>query len=142
MTACKPRTPPQEYQFTRKHRLVETAEAIAAPGCTVIKFEQAPRYARRQGYVAAPAPPIRSLADLARDEPAHRKVFDMPFTHLVLWAHTSHGGEDRWRQGFSKADREAEYRELYDLTAHLPRTYSGSDKTSYLGFLAQRPEKV
>jgi hypothetical protein len=121
------------YQFTRKHRLVETAEAIAELGCTVLKFELAPNYTRRPGYTAAAAPPIHSLADLARHEPAHRHVLDMPFAHFVIWAHTFHGGEHRWHQGFSKVDQEAEYRELYDLTAHLLRTYSDSDKTFYLG---------
>ena len=121
------------YQFTNQPRLVETAEAIRALGATVIKFEMSPRYARGNGNVPRPMPAIDSLADLARDEPSHRQVLDMPLAHFVLWAHTFCGGEGQWRQGFSKAAQDAEYRELYDLTAHLLRTYSGSDKTFYLG---------
>ncbi|MCL4202414.1 MAG: hypothetical protein KJ000_07955 [Pirellulaceae bacterium] len=121
------------YQFTDKPRLVETAEAILDLGATVIKFELSPRYAQGRGNVPQPLPSVRSLTDLARDEPSHRQVLEMPFAHFVLWAHTFYGGEGKWRQGFSPESRVAEYREVYDLTAYLLRTYSGSDKTFYLG---------
>ncbi len=121
------------YQFTSETRLVETAEAIRALGCTVLKFELSPRYAQRRGNVPAVRASIRSLADLARDEPSHRRVLDMPFAHFVLWAHSFSGGESRWRQGFAAAAREAEYREIYELTAHLLQAYRGTGKTFYLG---------
>jgi hypothetical protein len=47
--------------------------------------------------------------------------------------HAFSGGEGKWRDGFSEAARAAEYREMYDLTAHLLRTYNKSGKTFYLG---------
>ena len=121
------------YQFTTETRLVETAEGIRALGSTVIKFELAGRYAGPHGNVPAPNPAIHSLAELARDEPSHRRVLDMPFACYVLWAHTFHGGEHLWQKGFSAEDAEKEYREIYDLTAHLLKTYSGAGKTFFLG---------
>src|ERR1700693_1120790 len=85
------------YQFTKETRLVETAEAIRALGSTVIKFELIKHYAGPLGNVPAANPAIHSLAELARDEPSHRRVLDMPFAFYVLWAHTFHGGEHLWQ---------------------------------------------
>ncbi|MBI5688123.1 MAG: FAD-dependent oxidoreductase [Verrucomicrobia bacterium] len=121
------------YQFTDKTRLVETAEAIRDMGANVIKFELARRYASPNGNVPAADSSIQSLADLARREPSHRHVLDMPFAYYVLWAHTFSGGEGKWRRGFSKEDAAKEYREIHDLTAHLLKTYSGTGKTFFLG---------
>lgn len=121
------------YQFTKESRLVETAEAIRALGCTVIKFHLGARYARGNGNVPVAMPSVRSLAELARDEPSHRKVLDMPFAHFVLWAHSFGGDAAGWRSGFSKEAAEKEYREMHDLAVHLLKTYSGSGKTFYLG---------
>ncbi len=121
------------YQFTKAPRLVETADAIRELGGTVIKFHLGARYADRNGNVPAVRTDIQSLASLARDETSHRKVLDMPFAHFVLWAHTFGGGAQKWRNGFSKADAENEYREMHELAAHLLKTYSGSGKTFYLG---------
>ncbi|MFA7005595.1 MAG: FAD-dependent oxidoreductase, partial [Verrucomicrobiia bacterium] len=121
------------YQFTSKTRLVETAEAIRDMGATVIKFELARRYASPNGNVPVADPSIQSLADLAQREPSHRHVLDMPFAYYVLWAHTFNGGEGKWRHGFSKEDAAKEYREIYDLAAHLLKTYSDTGKTFFLG---------
>jgi len=121
------------YQFTSKTRLVETAEAIRDMGASVIKFELARRYALPNGNVPTADPSIQSLADLARREPSHRHVLDMPFAYYVLWAHTFNGGEHKWRRGFSKEDAAKEYREIHDLTTHLLKTYNGSGKTFFLG---------
>src|ERR1035438_10696228 len=76
------------YQFTKKPSLLETAEAIHDMGATVIKFDVSRRYARRYGVSAGPIPPIHSLTELVRNEPAYRKVLDMPFAYYILWAHT------------------------------------------------------
>jgi hypothetical protein len=122
------------YQFTKKPSLLETAEAIREMGATVIKFEVSPRYKRRYGVSSGELPPIHSLTELARDEPAHRQVLDMPFAYYVLWAHTfSLHGDKSWREGFPKEAQEREYREMYDFVAYLLKTYSGSGKTFYLG---------
>lgn len=122
------------YHFTRQPSLLETAEAIRDMGATVIKFEGSPRYKRRYGVATDQLLAIRSLTELAREEPAHRKVLDMPFAYYVLWAHTfSLHGDTSWRNGFPKEAQDREYREMYDFVAYLLKTYSGSGKTFYLG---------
>lgn len=119
------------YQFTKKTKLAETAEAIMEMGATVIKFELSRRYAKPNGNVVEENAKIICLTDLVRDEPSHRKVLDMPFTYYVLWAHTFSGGG--WNRGFKKEVLDAEYREMYDFTCYLLKAYSGSGKTFYLG---------
>lgn len=122
------------YQFTKEPRLLETAEAIRDMGSTAIKFEMSPRYARRYGVSAGQIPPIHSLTELAKFEPAHRQVLDMPFAYYVLWAHTfSLKGDKSWREGFPKEAQDREYREVYDFVAYLLKTYSGTGKTFFLG---------
>jgi len=121
------------YQFTDKTRLVETAERIREMGATVIKFELSKRYADWHGNIPAPNPAIRCLADLARDEPAHRQGLDMPFAFYVLWAHAFGYSPEQWRKGLAKEDAEREYGELHGLAVHLLKTYSGSGKTFLLG---------
>jgi len=123
------------YRFTGKPLLVETAEAIRGLGCDTIKFQLSPRYAGPRGNVAAPRDGIRSLAQLVRDEPAHRRVLDMPFSRFVLWTHTFEIGDDqdKWRKGLAPATAAAEYREIYDLARQLLQTYRGTGKTFYLG---------
>ena len=56
----------------------------------------------------------------------------MPFAHVLLWAHPLHG--IRWHEGFPLRAQKLEYREMYDLVAHLLKTYSGSGRTFYLGY--------
>ena len=128
------------YQFTSDTRLVETAEAMRKMGATVIKFGLMGDYAptggvnsKRHGSVPARNPNIHSLTELARDEPSHRRVLDMPFANYVIWMHTFSTGADDWRNGFSEASRQKEYREVYDLVAYLLKAYSGTGKTFYLG---------
>lgn len=55
----------------------------------------------------------------------------MPFTHFLIWAYpfTTHGSAGMFKQ----EERDLEYREMYDLTALLLRTYKGTGKKFYLG---------
>jgi arylsulfatase A len=62
------------YRFTSEPLLVETAEAIRAMGSDTIKFHLWPGYGGPHGNVDEPRAGIRSLVELARDEPAHRRV--------------------------------------------------------------------
>jgi len=119
------------YQFTDQTRLVETAEAIRALGASVIKFELKPQYFGPRGNVLQATTGIDTLTKLVRDEPSHRRVLDMPFAKIVLWVRSF--VDPPWRKGLSAHNREAEYRELYDLTVHVLRTYGGTGKTFYLG---------
>ncbi|OYW76718.1 MAG: hypothetical protein B7Z37_07345 [Verrucomicrobia bacterium 12-59-8] len=112
-----------KYQFKSQDPLVESAEVIHAMGASCMKFDLRP--------IPKQYPGIHSLVELARDEPAHRKVLDMPFANYQLWAEPFAGTS--WKQGFSKTHAELEYQEMYDLVVHLLKTYSGTGKTFYLG---------
>ncbi len=112
-----------KYQFTQEDALVESAKVILAMGASCMKFDLRPKPTQY--------PRVHSLVELARDEPAHRKVLDMPFANYQLWAEPFAGTS--WKEGFSKGHAELEYQEMYALVVHLLKTYSGTGKTFYLG---------
>jgi hypothetical protein len=76
-------------------------------------------------------PTIQNLADLARREPSYRRVFAMPFAFYMIWTYSF--TPRWWNKGFPAEEQEKEYREFYDLTAHLLKTYSRTGKTFLLG---------
>jgi hypothetical protein len=121
------------YQFTNLPRLKETAQAIWDMGASVIKFEISPRYAQDHGNVPTARASIQNLTQLVRDEPTHRAVLDMPFADYVLWTHTFTGGGTEWLKGLTRTNQDREYREIYDLTAYLLKTYSETGKRFFLG---------
>ena len=112
-----------KYQFTSQDPLVEAAEVIRTMGASCMKFDLRPK---PKQY-----PSAHSLLELAREEPNHRKVLDMPFVNFQLWAEPFAGTS--WKQGFSKAHAKLEYQEIYALVVHLLKAYSGTGKTFYLG---------
>jgi hypothetical protein len=119
------------YQFTKDTKLVEIAHAIQEMGSNLIKLRMSPDYATPPRIDAGPElPAIHSLQALARDEPSYRAVFDMPFAYYLIWTHTFSGGQFT---DFDQRHTQAEYRELYNFTSYLLRTYSGSGKTFFLG---------
>ena len=120
------------YQFTDEPLLVETAQAILDMGATTIKLNMGKSYFGKKGAnVPEGDPAIQSLTQLARDEPSHKRVLDMPFANYLIWAYCFTPGW--WSKGFSQEDQDKEYRELYELTCYLLTTYNGSAKTFYLG---------
>ena len=116
-----------KYQFTGKAPLVETAEIIRDMGATVVKFALEPGSRKERESRSG----IGSLVQLARDEPSHRQVLDMPFCHFILWVTAFNQGD--WTKGLSSKHRDAEYAEIYELVWHLLRNYDGSGKAFYLG---------
>ena len=120
------------YQFAKDTLLVETAQAILDMGSNVLKFNMSKDYFGGRGKnVPTQIPSIKTLTDLARDEPSHKRVLDMPFANYVIWAYCFTPGW--WNKGFAPADRDKEYREFYDFACYLLKTYSGTGKTFYLG---------
>jgi hypothetical protein len=119
-----------KYTFTKDTSLVETAKAILGMGSNVLKISMEKDY-RKQYPGLADDPKIRSLVDLARLEPSYRAVLSMPFRHVLLWTYPFDTGW--WADGLSEEEREKTYRQHFDLTAYLLRTFSGSGKTFYLG---------
>lgn len=109
------------YHFTQQTALVETAQAIQQMGSHVIKFM----------LKADPAdtPPPVTLAALVQDDPSIKTVLGMPFANYVLWAYPVGIAGNR----FAPQNLPTEYRQMYDLTRVLLRTYHGTGKTFYLG---------
>ena len=121
------------YHFTKDEPLLESAKLIAELGSGIMKFSISPQasFGKAKANVIERDPSLHTLADIASREPTHRAVLDMPFTHFFIWAYpfTPHGSAGM----FKKAEADLEYREMYDLAAHLLRTYSGTGKAFYLG---------
>ena len=121
------------YQFTQDEPLLESAKLIAELGSGIMKLSISKQasFGKTKANVRGSNPGLKTLAEIAAKEPTHRAVLDMPFTHFFIWAYpfTTHGSAGT----FKPAEPDLEYREMFDLTAHLLRTYSGSGKTFYLG---------
>jgi hypothetical protein len=121
------------YQFTQEEPLLESAKLIAELGSGIIKFSISKQasFGKTKANVRGGNPGWKTLAEIAEKEPTHRTVLDRPFTHFFLWAYpfTTHGSAGT----FKTAERDLEYREMFDLAAHLLRTYSGTGKKFYLG---------
>jgi hypothetical protein len=123
-----------KYKFSEETHLVETAQAIAALGSNLVKFDLSRR--ALQTYKLPANPKINTLRDMAAEEPSCRRVFDMPFDHYLVWAYphsVRHSYYHSWRDGLSEREKENEYRELYDLAAYLLTRFSGTGKTFLLG---------
>lgn len=127
------------YHFTAEPGLVETARAILAMGSNTIKFRmgadmRGDNLPPTSATLRAPRSALTSLTDQAAHDPAVRRVLEMPFAYIMVWATPfateKHGPFSARR---SAADDDAEYRELHDLTRHLLTTYNGSGKTFFLG---------
>src|SRR5689334_4916771 len=73
------------YKFTTNTLIVETAQAIQDMGSDILKFYLGPNTFDKSGVTLPPN--VTNLITLARDEPNYRKVFDMPFRHLVVWTY-------------------------------------------------------
>lgn len=119
-----------KYGFTKKTRLVETAERIRALGSNILKISMGRKYCR-EDYALPKREDIKSLKDLAANEPSFKKVLDMPFGYYLIQAYTFSNG---WRaEGFTGENLEQEYKEIYDLAFYLLKRYAGAGKTFLLG---------
>lgn len=121
------------YQFTTEAPLLESARLIAQLGSPIMKFAISPQHAfgTAKVNVKGANPEFKTLTEIASKEPAHRAVLDMPFTHFLIWTYplTTHGSAGQYQP----AERDLEYREMYDFACHLLRSYNGTGKSFYLG---------
>lgn len=117
------------YKFTSETGLVETARAIHDMGSNILKITLNKDYSQKYGLPRNAS--VRSLRDLARDEPSYRKVLDMPFSHYILWTYCF--SSQWWDHGLTQVSADAEYRELYEFTRYLLTQYNRSGKTFLLG---------
>jgi hypothetical protein len=120
------------YKFTTNTLLVETAEAITNLGSDVIKLYCGPNTSGQSGVTLTPN--ITNLLTMVRDEPSYRKVFDLPFRHLIIWAYPLKNPEPPFTDGnYSSSEQTVDYREMYDLTHYLLTNYNNSGKEFFLG---------
>jgi hypothetical protein len=121
------------YHFTEDEPLLESARRIAEMGSGIMKFsisEQA-SFGETKANVRKDGLGLKTLAEVAGKDPTHRAVLDMPFTHFFIWAYPF--APEGTAGTFKPAERDLEYREMYDLAALLLRTYSGTGKSFYIG---------
>jgi len=133
-----------KYKFTDKTMLVETAEEIKNMGSNLLKFSMHPRYCS-ENYGLPKNNNINSLTKLATLEPSVKKVLDMDFKFYHIWVYGFSqytpepvGKKDDTAQikfinGYPKKYQDALYKELYEFTSHLLKTYNNTGKAFYLG---------
>jgi hypothetical protein len=133
-----------KYKFTNKTTLVETALEIKKMGSNLLKFSMNARYCT-ENYGLPENKAITSLTKLATLEPSMKEVLDMDFKFYHIWVYGFSqytpepiGKKDDTAQikfinGYPKQYEEALYKELYEFTCYLLKTYNGSGKTFYLG---------
>jgi hypothetical protein len=133
-----------KYKFTNETMLLETAMEIKAMGSNLLKFSMHPRYCT-ENYGLPKNNKITSLTKLATLEPSIKKVLEMDFKYYHIWMYgfsqnTTEPAEQKddtaqikFINGYPKEYQEALYKEVYEFTTHLLKTYSGSGKVFYLG---------
>jgi hypothetical protein len=120
------------YEFSTNTLLVETAEAITNLGSDTIKFYMGHNTSFQSGVTLTPD--INSLLTLARDEPSHRRVLNMPFRRYIIWEYPFSNPEAPFVDGnYTTTEQANDYREMYDLTRYFLTNYNGSGKSFYLG---------
>ncbi len=126
-----------QYQFTDEDELIETSKAILEMGSNILKIYIGHDYDKLYGFEIQPG--ILSYRDLVEKHDSYRKVLDMPFRYYFFWCHTAPviGGiwdnSFHWYEGFSDAEKEEDYKQIYDLVCYLLREYSGTGKSFYIG---------
>lgn len=110
------------YRFGEDCPLVEAARAAYEMGSNILKFSMT-----EQGISEKACG--MTLAQMAERYEPFRTVLDMPFEYYCIWAQPA---IDWHRMPTDETERYV-YTSLYDLTAHLLRTYNGSGKTFLLG---------
>ncbi|GAA4818057.1 hypothetical protein [Litoribaculum gwangyangense] len=133
-----------KYKFTDETMLLETALEIKKMGSNLLKFSMNPRYFS-ENYGLPKNEKINSLTNLATLEPSVKEVLDMDFKYYHIWSYCFSqytpepvGKKDDTAQikfinGFPKKYEKALYKELYEFTSYLLKTYSGTGKVFYLG---------
>ncbi|WGH74977.1 hypothetical protein P8625_12970 [Tenacibaculum tangerinum] len=133
-----------KYQFTEETMLVETAKEIKNMGSNLLKFSMHPRYCT-ENYGLPKNDKITSLTKLATLEPSVKEVLDMDFKYYHIWIYgfsqytpEPMGKKDDTTQikfinGYPEQYKEALYKEVYNFTKHLLKTYEGTGKIFYLG---------
>ena len=113
------------YKFTGETGLVEMARGIMSMGSNILKIVL---QTGKGKYGDMDYQPL-SLKDLVENEPSFRAVLDMDFSYYLMWAY----GPATFSDGMSQADKDAEYKAIFELATYLLTKYNNTGKTFYLG---------
>jgi hypothetical protein len=121
------------YQFTDQSLLLEGGDAVQSMGSNMIKVSMGPNYVKAH-YAKEKDPDIDSLTGLAQQKD-FKALFEMPFSRYFLWASafSTEGKVTPWHGHMKPEVLAAEYKEMFELTAYLLKTYDGTGKTFFLG---------
>ncbi|MBS2213117.1 MULTISPECIES: hypothetical protein [Carboxylicivirga] len=117
------------YKFTKESFIVEQAKHIQGMGSNILKISMGKNYAKSYGM--KPASGIKTTLDLIKKKEDYQKVMDMDFKYIFAWVHTF--TEAKWQDGLTSEEKLMLYREMYELTEYVLKTYSGSGKTFLFG---------
>lgn len=121
-----------KYRFTEEPALTEMAKAVQELGSDTLKLSVSSKYHKQYGIKRNDD--IKTLRDLVSKEPSFKAAFDMPFRHIMFWLYPfSDKGKSIIKGEFPDEQAEKIYKEVYDLTAYLLKTYSGTGKSFYFG---------
>lgn len=132
-----------KYKFTSETNLVETAKAIREMGSNLLKMSMSPRY-WWENYDIPKNENIKSLTDLAKEKNI-QQVLNMNFKYYQIWTYEfsqytpepagqkKDENQIQFVNGLSDYDSIRCYHEIYELSAHLLKTYSGTGKVFLLG---------
>jgi hypothetical protein len=114
------------YGFSRRDRLVETADRMREAGFDSIKLQAD----LQDGYCREPlASPAESPADLLARHPSYQHVLGADFSTFMIWINPAVA----WWDGLSAAEAARAHKRVFDAACHLLQRYQGSAKTFLLG---------
>ncbi len=124
-----------EYKFSADPVMVEQARRCLELGSQSYKFLLGWDQYRTVYPDLAELPASRrgSIVALVENEPAYKRVFEMPFQFYCMWTYAM--GIPYWRfgNGLSAEHAQEEYRQIYDLARLLMLKYQNTGKTFLLG---------
>jgi hypothetical protein len=132
-----------KYKFTNETNLVETAKAIREMGSNLLKMSMSPRY-WWENYDIPKNENIKSLTDLAKEKNM-QQVLNMNFKYYQIWTYEfsqytpepagqkKDENQIQFVNGLSDYDSIRCYKEIYEFSAYLLKTYSGTGKVFLLG---------
>ncbi|TVP74899.1 MAG: hypothetical protein EA353_14840 [Puniceicoccaceae bacterium] len=119
------------YQFTDEHYLLEVARGIEEMGSNLIKFSLHGRRYTQRPYRLPRVRGVSSMKDLLTKHPVFIELMEMDFRFYHIWAKAH--VQVNWKNGVSRAEGRALYREFYEFTEYLLREYKGTGKVFFLG---------
>lgn len=120
------------YRLTEEPALIEMGKAVRELGSDTLKLSVSAKYSEL--YHIPQNPRIKSVRDLVASDASFKTVLNMPFRHVMLWLYPFSDSLDQLHQGkMSQKQSDLIYREIYDVTAYLLKTYAETGKSFYLG---------